>query len=232
MAGTYKIPASCSSPAVLQTAPHTMVEYSPKKLGRVFGGLVLLAFLLYGFGIGRLGHTSGTLLILLNSVAVIGAGFAGLRALPGSKSREGMTYFLGRIVEGTLLGLGAVLVQLGAGKQMNETMYLWSMAVLGGVSVPFCRALWTERLLPVWLALWGVIGYALFSAGAVLSILKLYPLKTLAVAPGGLFELVAGVYLLVLGFGNSVVGSGAEAELPLLQREVPMPPTGELPAAT
>ncbi len=75
------------------------------------------------------------------------------------------------------------------------------MMVLGLSSLLFCYALYRYRLLPRWMALWGLVGYALLGTGAVLEICGM-TIGLLLSIPGGLFELVLGIWLLVRGFNG------------------------------
>jgi hypothetical protein len=98
--------------------------------------------------------------------------------------------------DGTSLGLVSLA---RAAVEHGESTYWVAMAVLGLGSVGFCRALLTSALLPRALAVWGIIGYAIFAAGSALQLVG-YPVGLLLSAPGGLFEVAAGSYLLVKGF--------------------------------
>jgi hypothetical protein len=62
----------------------------------------------------------------------------------------------------------------------------------------FCRTLLISELLPRLLAIGGMVGYAIFAVGSVLQ-LSGYPVGLVLSAPGGLFEVAAGSYLLVKG---------------------------------
>lgn len=73
------------------------------------------------------------------------------------------------------------------------------MAVLGVGSIFFCRALLKSALLPRFLAVWGMVGYTVFALGSVLEIAG-YGVGFALSAPGGLFEVTAGVFLLIKGF--------------------------------
>ena len=84
-------------------------------------------------------------------------------------------------------------------KAGNQYCYQIAMVAAGAAGVLFCRVLWTARLAPVFLAVWGVIGYAALLAGAALEILG-YPVGLAFSVPGGLFEVAFGVLLLAKGW--------------------------------
>ena len=65
-------------------------------------------------------------------------------------------------------------------------MFLWSLS-------------YRTRLIPRLLSVWGVIGYAIFLAGAIAEIFGI-PISLMASIPGGLFEVVLGFWLIVKGF--------------------------------
>ena len=73
------------------------------------------------------------------------------------------------------------------------------MATLGVGSILFCWVLLRSRLLPRFLAAWGVAGYAIFALGSVLDLFG-YGVGLVMSIPGGLFEVAAGCYLLGKGF--------------------------------
>ena len=83
----------------------------------------------------------------------------------------------------------------------NDLAYQFAMLVLGVGSVPFCRALLRGRFVPGWLAVWGIVGYAVLAAGALLELVGLGVGLVLAI-PGGLFEVTLGVTLLARGFSE------------------------------
>ncbi|TDK25745.1 DUF4386 family protein [Arthrobacter crusticola] len=67
--------------------------------------------------------------------------------------------------------------------------YQVAMAGLGLGSVFFCSLLLRKRLVPWFLPVWGLAGYAAFAAGAVLEILGFAGLGMVFTVSGGLFEL-------------------------------------------
>lgn len=72
-------------------------------------------------------------------------------------------------------------------------------ALVGAVGVLFCRVLLRARLVPRAIAVWGVVGYAVFLLGAVLEVLG-YGVGVALSVPGGLFEIALGVLLIAKGF--------------------------------
>ena len=50
--------------------------------------------------------------------------------------------------------------------------------------------------------MWGVIGYAMLAAGAVLELASGRSIALAFAVPGGLFEIALGIFLLWRGFGS------------------------------
>lgn len=170
--------------------------------GRLFGGIVLAAFVLYGIGSASADETIGMTLVVLNSTAVAVAGLIGWRLLRGSEPRIGLGYLAGRIAEGVLLAGGIIVAELGDVGGADTKGYLLGMVALAVGSVPFCRALGRGRWIPRSLATWGVYGYAALAGGALLELATGRPVAVVFAVPGGLFELALGVVLLRHGFGG------------------------------
>ena len=73
------------------------------------------------------------------------------------------------------------------------------MVAVGLSGVVLCRVLLRARLVPRFVAIWGLLGYALLGLGAGLEVLGVGVGLLLSV-PGGLFELALGVLLIARGF--------------------------------
>jgi uncharacterized protein DUF4386 len=166
--------------------------------------------------------SAGATLLLLNSVAVAAIGILAFRVLRSRHRRTANVYLAARGVEAALLALAPlatltlVLVTRGDAGASNadsavqslartavensESAYWIAMATLSVGSIFFCRTLLTSALLPRLLAVWGMVGYAAFAFGSVMQLAG-FGVGLALSAPGGLFELAAGSYLLVKGFG-------------------------------
>lgn len=165
---------------------------------------------------------AGATLLLLNSAAVMTIGVLAFRVLRREHLRTAHAYLATRAVEALLLALapvgmlGLALLTPRSGEtadgtgsglsdlagtlvENGDSAYWVAMATLGVGSIFFCWALLRSGLLPRFLAAWGVVGYAIFALGSVLQ-LSGYGVGLALSAPGGLFEVTAGCYLLVKGF--------------------------------
>jgi hypothetical protein len=80
---------------------------------------------------------------------------------------------------------------------------------LGIGALFLCSLLFRTRLIPRWLAGWGVIGYAIHVAGAIAEIFGI-PISIILLIPGGLFELALAFWLLIKGFQPEAYGDHAE----------------------
>jgi Domain of unknown function (DUF4386) len=167
--------------------------------------------------------STGATLMLANSAAVAGIGVLASRVLRRRARPTARAYLGTRAAEAALLAVAPastlVLVALAreggetsdgsvsaltavarAAVENSESTYWVAMTTLGVGSVPFCRTLLTSALLPRPLALWGMVGYAIFAGGGALQLVG-YKVGLPLSVPGGLFEVAAGSYLLVKGFG-------------------------------
>ncbi|MDX6300012.1 MAG: hypothetical protein QOF53_1226 [Nocardioidaceae bacterium] len=174
---------------------------------------------------------AGSALMLANSAAVATIGALAFRVLRHRAPRTGSGYLLTRTVEATLLALaplgtlllvllshpgvatsdgsGSALTSLARGAVDNgESTYWVAMAALGVGSLFFCRTMLRTGLLPPLLAVGGIVGYAIFALGSVLQLAG-YDVGLALSAPGGLFEVSVGSYLLAKGFRETVPSTAA-----------------------
>lgn len=202
---------------------------------RVVGTLFLAAFVAYGLGTGlataaleadagvAIGQLRiGAVLMLANSAFVAAIGVLLFPVVMPFQARVAYSYLAARIIESVLLAAGVLFLLLptfsqGAAAELgslslagNQVAYQTAMIALGLGSIPFWYVVHRARLLPAWLALAGVAGYAIFATGALLEIFGLRIGLFLAI-PGGLFEVVLAVWLIVRGF--DAAGEPQAAEL-------------------
>lgn len=169
---------------------------------------------------------TGAALMLLNSVIVAGIGFLLLPMLARFNRAIAWAYLIARIFEAVALAAGvmSLLLLVTAESQVNQAVimtasqssffaYQTGMAVLGFGSLFFCALLYSCRIVPRFLAVWGFVGYAVFFVGAMLEIAGL-PYGIMLSIPGGLFEVVFGIRLIAKGFDNTraTVWPNAESE--------------------
>lgn len=164
----------------------------------------------------------GAFLMLLNSVVDVGKGVLFFPILEKHGKRTALAYLATMIVEVVLLAVGALSllmlvpiaqqgVDTGAANvgwanalgalavQSNAMAYQIAEMVLGLGAIFLCALLFRTRLIPRFLAMWGVIGYAILAAGAIAEIFGIHIGLVFSI-PGGLFEVALGFWLLSKGF--------------------------------
>lgn len=80
--------------------------------------------------------------------------------------------------------------------------YQIGMSTLGVAGLLLCYTLYKATLVPRWLAVWGLVGYAIILVGMVSKIMG-SGLGLASSLPGGLWEVFMGVWLIVKGFNAS-----------------------------
>ena len=169
----------------------------------------------------------GALLLL---VTVAGDAAHGVLMFPVLKKYNeyiAFGYFGFRIIDALFLGIQVlyILVQIPLGSQhlkagVFDTMHLQSlssafvqlnlyayhiaMVTLGIAGLMLCYAFYETKLVPQFLAIWGLLGYATILCGSVLEILG-FDLHLIDTIPGGLWEVFIGVWLIMKGFNSSAI---------------------------
>jgi hypothetical protein len=92
--------------------------------------------------------------------------------------------------------------------QANQYAYQIGMSTLGISGLLLCSTLYRAKLVPRWLAVWGLVGYAIILCGMVSEIMG-SGLGLVSSLPGGLWEVFMGVWLIVKGFNSSAFVSQA-----------------------
>ncbi len=170
------------------------------------------------------GHQTAFILgaVLMLTVAAVDIGkavlFFPLLGRPGRRSA--LAYLAGMVVEVTLMAVGVVAllslvplsnqVQSGSSSaalgqtlgtfavDLNDLAYQSGQAAVAVGAFFLTVFLYRSRMLPRFLAVWGVIGYVLHVAGAVAELFGLH-ISMFTLVPGGLFEVTFGIWLLVRG---------------------------------
>ena len=90
--------------------------------------------------------------------------------------------------------------------QAQLDAYNIAMITLGISGLILCYSFYKSKLVPRFLAVWGLVGYAVILGGSVLEVLG-FNLLTIHAIPGGLWEVFIGVWLIVRGFNPSAFAS-------------------------
>lgn len=182
----------------------------------------------------------GSLLMLINSFFVASIGVLMLRVARPHSETIAFGYLGARLFESILLAVGVVflLLQLalagesqgGTGAatglaaltalsiQGNFVAYQVAMIGLSVGSVPFWYLAYRAGFVPRVLAAIGIVGYAIFAAGAIAEIAG-SEIGLVLSLPGALFEVSLGIWLIVKGFSSSP----AHAPAPARERPVAVP---------
>ena len=86
--------------------------------------------------------------------------------------------------------------------------YQIGMSAVGVSGLILCYTLYRAKLVPAWLAIWGLVGYAIILVG-MLSAVMGSGLGDLSSIVGGLWEVAIGVWLIVKGFNAPAIASGS-----------------------
>lgn len=165
---------------------------------------------------------TAALLLLFNSLSVVAIAILLYPTLKRYNQRTGLWYLVARMMEAIILLVGLISLLLlftlsteyaktnladptcvdlsfQMAIQGNFWAYQLAMIILGLGSIPFCHLLFQERLIPAFLSVLGLLGYSLLALGACLELFG-YRVGILLSLPGGLFELIFGVWLMLKGF--------------------------------
>jgi hypothetical protein len=174
--------------------------------------------------------TASAVWMLLNSALVIGIGALMLPILRPHNKNIALGYFATRVFEGIILAVISLLSLVIVSRSYTEAgaadasyfgtlgslaingnfmAYNVAMVGLGLGSLFFCYLLFRSKLVPRFLAVWGLVGYAIFATGCVLEILGFAGTGLVATIPGGLFEIFFGIWLIAKGFNPSAITIGA-----------------------
>lgn len=106
-----------------------------------------------------------------------------------------------------LQALSTVLIQA------KDYAYQMGMSTLGISGLMLCYTLYKAKLVPRWLAVWGLAGYTIIFCGMVSEMMG-SGLGLASSLPGGLWEMFIGVWLVVKGFNAAAfVAAPAKTEI-------------------
>lgn len=153
----------------------------------------------------------GTALVLINALCVALIGIVTHKTLSHLNPAVTKAYRLTRLLEalGFITIAATVLYftystqhDVNSTKNIHFWAYQTAMLVLSIGSLPFFRFLLQQQIIPRYMAIWGIGGYALLATGSLLEMAGL-PFGLYLSIPGGLFELVFAIRLMIKGFDNT-----------------------------
>lgn len=180
----------------------------------------------------------GVLLEYIDAVAVVGIGVAIFPILKRHNEAIAISYVGTRIIECALLFVAGIsllsLIPLSQAYSQagvldsayfqtigalsvaqSDLAFQVAMLALGVGSIPFCILLYQSKLIPRPLSVLGLIGYAALMLGTVAALFGLINVTQgvglLTVVPGGLFELIFPLWLIVKGFNSSAIASDSDS---------------------
>ena len=150
----------------------------------------------------------GVLLEVYCGVAVAGIGVMMFPILKKFNERLALGYVIFRIIECAIIIVsGIYLISLLKLIQDYDLM-IYLFTGIGGLI--FSYLLYQSKLVPRLISVLGLIGYALLLTGTLLDMLGHVDLDgagMIVLLPGGLFEIILPIWLIVKGFNSSAIAS-------------------------
>lgn len=173
---------------------------------------------------GRMKVFAGLFLEFINAAAVVGIAVLLFPILQTHSESIAIGYLSSRIIESALLLIVVICPlallalsesYIAAGGEADEYFrtigdllvrgadmaFQLAMLALGLGSILLCFLLYRTKLVPPMLSLLGIVGYIALLASSCLSLLGL-DAGTVLFIPGGMFELIFPIWLLVKGFAE------------------------------
>lgn len=105
-----------------------------------------------------------------------------------------------------MVGIAVLLFPLLQAQHSVAILLIYLVTTAAGMCMS--ALLYRSRLIPRWIAILGVIGYPVLLAGCALDVFGLVDVTQgvglVALVPGGVFELILPIWLIVKGFAFSV----------------------------
>lgn len=106
--------------------------------------------------------------------------------------------------------------------QASQYAYMIGMSALGLAGLMLNFIFFKANLVPRWIAVWGIAGYAIIFLG-MLSAIMGSGLGDVSSIPGGLWEVFIGVWLIAKGFNPSAFAPQSTRPSALVKPQVPRP---------
>ena len=172
----------------------------------------------------------GAILLLLTALGDAAHGVLMFPILKPHSERLALGYLAARIIDGVFLTINVlfIVIQIPLGSEylkaaatmpslqamstvLNQAnLYAdnlgWIALGLAGIMLNY--VFYRTKLIPRWIAVWGMVGYVIISCGMVAALMG-SNLGLVSELPGGLWEIFVGGWLIVKGFNASVFASQA-----------------------
>jgi Domain of unknown function (DUF4386) len=153
---------------------------------------------------------AGVLLEVYTGLAVAGIGLAMLPLLRCHDARLARAYLVLRVLECLAIVIVGAYMLARRRELQHDDLLIYSFTAVGGIILSYL--LLVSGLIPRLLSMLGMVGYLVLLAGIPAALIGIADLDTgwgtIFLVPGGLFELILPLLLLVKGFS---VGEPAEA---------------------
>jgi hypothetical protein len=167
------------------------------------------------FNVGNLDKTpliNGVLLEIYCGIAVAGIGILMFPILRKFNKVLALGYTVFRIIECVTIIIGGIYLLSLLKLMWNYESIIFTFTGLGGLI--FSYLLYQSKLIPRYLSVLGIIGYAILLPGVLLNMWGYVDLNTstgmFLYLPGGLFEIFLPLWFFVKGFNPSAIASKSE----------------------
>ena len=151
----------------------------------------------------------GVLLEIMCGAAVVGIGVLMFPILTLFHHRFAVGYVIFRSIECLVILAGGMYLVLRLQFMWNYEMIIFLFTGIGGLILSYL--LYQSRLVPRWLSVLGLVGYAMLSIGAVFDMAGVMQMNSSVgmwvYLPGGLFELFLPIWLFIKGFNASAIAA-------------------------
>ncbi len=151
----------------------------------------------------------GVILEIICGVAVAGIGVLMFPLLKTFNKGLALGYVIFRVIECVVIIIGGIYLLSVLKLMWKYEMIVFVFTALGGLL--FSYLLYQSKIIPRFLSALGIVGYAILCLGVVLDMFSIFNINDglgmLIYLPGGLFELVLPIWLIIRGFNTSVISS-------------------------
>ena len=150
----------------------------------------------------------GVLLEVYCGVAVAGIGVMMFPILKKFNERLALGYVIFRIIECAIIIVSGIYLLSLLKLIQDYHLIIYLFTSIGGLM--FSYLLYQSKLVPRLISILGLIGYALLLTGTLLDMLGHVDLDgagMIVLLPGGLFEIILPIWLIVKGFNSSAIAS-------------------------
>jgi hypothetical protein len=190
-------------------APNHLSMVSAKNMTLAFGALLWLMAV-----VGDAAHGILMFPVLKRHSERVAVGYLGFRIIDAVFIAVMVLFMLLQIPLGSeyvkAAGSHASYLQALSNVAVQASQYAYdiAMSTLGIAGLMLCYSFYRTKLIPRFLAVWGLIGYAIIFCGMVSEIMG-SGLGLVSSIPGGLWEAFIGVWLVAKGFNDSAFVSGS-----------------------